>query len=291
MNRSDFERMRVYIRSYVLLLLTTIFTGLYVTRAAAQESDPVAEFMFIGTYHMSNPGRDVHNTKADDVLAAKRQREISEVLKLIERYHPTKVLVEADTASQAKINQNFSESCKGSRPFGNDEIEQLGFRIACDMKLKAVYAVDWNELGPIKDENSVDYRAAVERNHQQKQYDAHLAIGKKEADKQQGILDHGTVLDMLVYLNSQPYLKQNARAYYRIGMFGTPSDPVGASWIQLWFGRNVNIFNNIVRATEKGDRVLVIYGAGHGNYMRQLARDSGIYRVQDSTRWLKPSHK
>lgn len=34
---------------------------------------------------------------------------------------------------------------------------------------------------------------------------------------------------------------------------------------------NLAIFNNIARNTDKGDRVLVIYGAGHGNYLRQLA--------------------
>ncbi len=277
-------------RSCVLLLLLTLLASLCVS-AQEPESAPIAKFLFIGTYHMSNPGRDVHNTKADDVLAAKRQREIAEVVMLIERYHPTKVMIEADTASQAKINQNFLESCKGARPLTGNETEQLGFRIACDMKLNAVYTVDWNELGPIKDEESVDYRAAVERNHQQKQYEAHLAIGKKEAEKQQLILDRGTILNMLTYLNSQPYLKQNARAYFRIGMFGTVSDPIGANWIQLWFGRNVAIFNNIVRATEKGDRVLVIYGAGHGNLLRRLATDSGVYDVQDPARWLKPTRK
>lgn len=271
-------------------MLLPFFASLCVA-AQEPESGPIAKFLFIGAYHMSNPGRDVHNTKADDVLAAKRQREIAEVVKLIERYRPTKVMVEADTASQARINQNFADSCKGSRPLTENETEQLGFRIACDMKLTTVYAVDWNELGPIKDEESVDYRAAVERNHQQKQYEAHLAIGKKEAERQQLILDRGTILNMLTYLNSQSYLKQNARAYFRIGMFGTASDPIGANWIQLWFGRNVAIFNNIVRATEKGDRVLVIYGAGHGNLLRRLATDSGVYRVQDPAMWLKPTRR
>jgi len=64
----------------------------------AQSSEPQADFLFIGSYHMGNPGRDVHNTKADDVLSEKRQREIAEVVRLIERYRPTKVMVEAETA-------------------------------------------------------------------------------------------------------------------------------------------------------------------------------------------------
>lgn len=278
-------------RSKFFVTFLAAVAGVSVATAGAQDRDPKADFLFIGSYHMGNPGRDVHNTKADDVLSEKRQREIAAVVRLIERYRPSKVMVEAGTESQDKINTSFAESCKGSRPLARNETEQLGFRIACDMGLKTVYAVDWNELGPIKDEDSVDYRKAVERHQQQKQYDLHLAIGQAETDKGQQILDRGTVLDMLKHLNSDAYLKQNAMAYYRIGMLGTPSDPIGANWVQLWFGRNLAIFNNIARNTDKGDRVLVIYGAGHGNYLRQLAIDSGIYQVHEPINWLSPPQK
>jgi hypothetical protein len=156
------------------------------------------------------------------------------------------------------------------------------------MGLKTVHAVDWNELGPIKDVDSVDYVAAVERHGQQQQYRQHLALGKAGADTQQRLLDTGTVLEVLRHLNSAAYLERNARAYFRIGMFGTAADPIGANWVQLWFGRNLAIFTNIARNTEAGDRVLVIYGAGHGNYLRRLAADSGIYRVLDPMDWLRP---
>jgi hypothetical protein len=275
-------------RSRFFVTFLAAVVGFSVANADVQDSDPQADFLFIGSYHMSNPGRDVHNTKADDVLSEKRQREIAEVVRLIERYRPTKVMVEAAAASQNEITTRFAESCKGSRPLERNETEQLGFRIACDMGLKTVYAVDWNDLGPIKDEDSVDYRKAVERHQQQKQYAQHMAIGKAESDRGQLLLDRGTVLDMLKYLNSDTFLEHNARAYYRIGMLGTPDDPIGANWVQLWFGRNLAIFNNIARNTDKGDRVLVIYGAGHGNYLRQLAIDSGIYRVHEPINWLSP---
>jgi hypothetical protein len=254
--------------------------------AIAQTSQPFADYLFIGSYHMDNPGRDAHNTAADDVLSQKRQREIDAVVRLIERYRPTKVMVEVNTTRQADISKRFADSCAGSRPFSRSEVEQLGFRIACHMGLETVYAVDWNELGPFKDEDSVDYVKAVERNHQQKQYDEHMAIGKAESERGQQILDHGTVLTMLRHLNSNEWLAQNAKAYYRIGILGTQLDPIGANWVQLWFGRNLTIFNNIARHAGKNDRILVIYGAGHGNYLRQLATDSGIFRVHDPMRWL-----
>jgi len=255
--------------------------------APATEPQPDADFLFIGSFHMNNPGHDVHNTRVDDVLSAKRQREIADVARLIARFRPTKVMVEADVSSQAKLDASFAASCKGDRAFTRNETEQLGFRIACEQKLPGVIAVDWNDLGPIKDEASVDYPAAIERHGQQAQRAQDLAIGKALNDEDQRTLDKGTVGDMLLRLNSPEWLRANARSYFRVGLYGTAEDPAGANWDMLWYGRNLTIFNNIVRRTQPGDRVLVIYGAGHGNWLRQLATDSGKYRVQDTQRWLQ----
>jgi len=256
--------------------------------ADATTTQPDADFLFIGSYHMSNPGLDVANTKADNVLAPKRQAEIMEITKLIERYRPTKVMIEVDTAHQQKIQQEFQASCKGQRPLEGDETEQLGYRIACDSGLSSVQAVDWNDLGPIKDEDSIDYTKAVERHQQQAEYQSFLTGIQAWAASDQIVLDHGSVGDMLRHLNSDDWRQTNARTYYKVAQFGTPDDAIGANWVQLWFGRNLRIFNNIDRATVAGDRVLVIYGAGHGNYINQLAADSGRYRMQDPQRWLKP---
>jgi hypothetical protein len=253
---------------------------------------PAAGFLFLGSYHMANHNRDVHNTRADDVLAAKRQQEIAEVARLIERYRPTKVMVEADPASQAELDAEFAASCKGDRQLGRDEIEQVGYRVACDLGLPGVVGVNWNDLGPISDEASVDYVAAIERHGQQAQRARDMAVGNAQAARDQAVLDHGSIGDMLRHLNSPEWLAANARAYFRIGLYGTADDPTGANWMMLWFGRNQIIFNNIVRHTESGDRVLVVYGAGHGNLLRQLAADSGFYRLEDTERWLhtEPSH-
>ena len=145
--------------------------------AGSNGTPPEADFLFIGSYHMGNPGLDVTNTQADNVLSAKRQAEIVEVARLIERYRPTKVMVEADTTHQQKIQDEYQASCKGKRPMEADETEQLGYRIACDSGLGSVLAVDWNDLGPIKDEASIDYPKAIERHQQQAQYQS-FQIGR-----------------------------------------------------------------------------------------------------------------
>src|SRR5665647_2316095 len=64
--------------------------------AIAQTAPPQrAEVLILGTYHMANPGRDVFNMKADDVLSPKRQAEIGELLEVLKRFKPTKIAIES----------------------------------------------------------------------------------------------------------------------------------------------------------------------------------------------------
>src|SRR3546814_10214024 len=99
----------------------TAIVSLPATQAAepAVEADvpvPDAEFLLLGSYHMNNPGRDVHNTRADDVLSEQRQNEIAEVVRLIERYRPTRIMIEADASAQERVDREFKASCQGDRP-------------------------------------------------------------------------------------------------------------------------------------------------------------------------------
>lgn len=267
-----------------LCVAVALMSGL--AHAQSTDDGPIAEYLLIGSYHMSNPGRDLENMTADDVLGEKRQLEIADVARLLERYRPTKIMVEVDSARQATLQENFAAFCAGQRALSRSESEQLGFRIACARGLDNVYAVDWNGQGPITDKERIDYAAAVETYGQWEEYAAFQATLKAQVEKDQRLLDNGTVAEALRHFNSAPWLNWNATTYYRLGLLGTPEDPVGANWVQSWYGRNLMIFNAIARATNAGDRVLVIYGAGHGNLLRQLAQDSGLYRIHDPARWL-----
>ena len=45
----------------------------FATPAGAQTPSSAAGYLFVGSCHMNNPGRDVHNTQADDVYLPRRQ--------------------------------------------------------------------------------------------------------------------------------------------------------------------------------------------------------------------------
>src|SRR3954453_19340236 len=74
-------------------LLVLLAAVAFSADASAQPTAPV-EVMFLGVYHMGNPGLDVNNAKADDPLSAKRQRELEILAAELPKFRPTRVMVE-----------------------------------------------------------------------------------------------------------------------------------------------------------------------------------------------------
>src|SRR2546428_14163039 len=63
-----------------------------------------AEVLVLGVYHMSNPGHDIFNMQADDVLAPKRQAEIAQVMAVLKRFWPTKIALEREPGAKRLFN-------------------------------------------------------------------------------------------------------------------------------------------------------------------------------------------
>jgi hypothetical protein len=64
--------------------------------------------MLLGVYHFNNPGKDSYNTEVDDYWSDKRQKEIKEVVDLLEEFKPTKILVELSPNEQSKIDSLYN---------------------------------------------------------------------------------------------------------------------------------------------------------------------------------------
>jgi hypothetical protein len=61
---------------------------------------------------MANPGHDIHNMQADDVLSPKQQQEIAQLIEVLKRFHPTKIAIEADVESQ-RVGHDCSDYVLG----------------------------------------------------------------------------------------------------------------------------------------------------------------------------------
>lgn len=73
--------------------------------------------IFLGSYHMANPGLDGFNLEADDVLSPRRQNEIETLVEALANFRPTRVLVERPATSNGAQQWRASRHT-AKRPWG-----------------------------------------------------------------------------------------------------------------------------------------------------------------------------
>jgi hypothetical protein len=235
-----------------------------------------AEVLVLGTYHMANPGHDIFNMKADDVLAPRRQAEIGRLTELLKRFRPTKIAVEADVYGD-RIQKTYADYLAGNHELTRNETEQIGFRLAKELGHKTIYGVDVD--GEFPYQRVVDYAKAAGRT---KELDAIMAGGFGELVKaQDAYLGSHTIPETLLFINSDERAASEVALYYRQVHLGEPGDWAGADLLADWFRRNIRIFANIARlADNPGERVLVVYGAGHLAWLRQNVAGDPTLRLR-----------
>lgn len=224
------------------------------------------EVLVLGTYHMGNPGRDIHNMHADDVLATKRQQEIVQLIEVLKRFHPTKIAIEGDVGSQ-KIAQQYSDYLAGRYTLSRNEIDQIGYRLAKELGHQAIYPVD--EEGDFPWQRVVNYAKA---NGIPDKLDI-INTGWAAMVKEQGeFLESHSVLEMFEFMNSDARTARDMGYYFAVSRLGDPYDYAGPDLLAAWYQRNIRIYHNIVKLIDSpNDRILVIYGAGHLGWLRQDA--------------------
>lgn len=239
--------------------------ALAMTTAAARAAEPVS-VMIVGTYHMSNPGHDIHNLKADDVLAPSRQQELVSVAAALARFKPTQIDVEWSSDIAA---QRYRSYLGGTLAPSRNEVVQLGFRLAKETGLSTVHGIDVDGDFP--------YEAvqAFARAHGE---DAVLADAnggtQKLIDKLADVLAHGTVAQALRFINDPARIATDNSFYRNMLKVGSGTQQPGADLLTAWYRRNFYICANLTQLAKPGDRVVVFYGFGHAFLLRQCVAES-----------------
>lgn len=255
-----------------------------------ERPEPVAEVMILGTYHFSNPGRDMYNAEADDMLSPRRQAEIAELLDALAAFEPTIVAVEADP--DGPVNDRYAAWRAGEAELTANERQQIGFRLADRMGLDELALID------VEHEFLAREDLILMLGEQGGQADPHLA-GIAAATE---ALGHGftaelearqtvhSVGEVLAWMNSDVTLDANSDFYlaYRIRRWGAGGSSGGVHTVANWYTRNLLIFENLLKQVEgrEGERVLVVYGQGHAPILRHLVEASPLLTFVDPLDYL-----
>jgi hypothetical protein len=258
---------------------TGVIFGLLVAGTA-----PATEVMILGTYHMANPGHDIHNLKADDVLVDKRQRELADVASGLAKFKPTKVVVEqpVENGAPAKLPR-YHDYLDGKMADSRNEVVQVGFRLAKQLKLAEVWGIDVDGDFPFE---------GVQKFAE----DGHPQLAKRLADlgadveralkRLEEILKSGTVSLGLRYLNDPKRITDDNAFYSTLLLYGAGNDQPGATLLTAWEGRNNQICARLMQLAQADDRIVVLYGSGHAFLLRRCVQDMPGFKLVEPNDYL-----
>lgn len=240
--------------------------------------------MVLGSAHLANPGRDYVNLQVDDVLVPKRQQEIAEMVRRLARFRPTKIALEVPREEDPHLNEEYRRYVHGQLDLSRGEGHQIGFRLARALGHEVVYAVDsFSESPSAPDTDFMSFASAHGQDHLLAEA---LQAGQESVARMQQILARGSLIDLYAYMNSADNLLASHRVYFTLARIGAGERYPGANWVQEWYGRNLRIWVNLARLTEPGDRIFVLFGAGHTWLLRQFAQESGLHELEDPLSYL-----
>ena len=227
-----------------------------------------AHVLVLGSFHMANPGHDIFNLKVDDVLTEKRQKEIAETVAMLKKFRPTKIAIESDPGG--KRPQLYQDYLDGKYTLTRNEIDQLGFRLAKELGHKQIYPIDVDGDFPFD-----KVQEFAKKNGKQQALDEWMAMIPKLLDRESEILKNGTITDMLLFMNREQQVREDQEAYMDFAQFAGGKEYPGPDLLAEWYKRNARIFANLRGIiSSPGERVLVIYGAGHLYWLQRDVLDS-----------------
>ncbi len=237
--------------------------------------DPCAnkpQVLILGTYHMANPGRDIYNMQVDDVRSPQRQQELAQLTDVLAKFAPTKIAIEADPDSE-RVPAAFKDYLAGKHELTQNEIQQVGFRLARQLGHAQLYPIDVD--GDFPFQRVIDYAKATDRSAD---LDKIMASTGQIVAAQSDYLKSHTVLQTLLYMNSPEHIASDLDFYLRLAPYGESGDYAGPDLLTSWYGRNIRIYSNLVKLIQKPtDRILVLYGAGHLGWLQSDVRmDSNL---------------
>lgn len=246
-----------------------------------------AQIMILGSYHFSNGGEHLINAKVTDVMSDEKQLEIIEVIDKLSKFKPTKIAVEARATLSKELNELYLGYCsnngeiKSSTIAHRSEIVQLGFRLAKKFNHPRIYPVDFPlflPFEPLDDYIKKDLPELCGKINQE------IIKDERESEVLQ---KNNTVSEILKYYNNENRIEmEHSNLYLNLNQVGAGDKYYGADFLTAWYERNIKIFANLQAISEPGDRILVIYGAGHCKILKDFVSSYEEMELVDVLKYL-----
>lgn len=234
------------------------------------------QVMIVADYHMAG-GHDLHNLVVDDINAPKRQGEVEAVADALAAFKPTAVAVEWSGDTQ----ERYAKYLAGTYGELHNEVVHLGFRLAHKINLASVAGIDVDGDFPYEPVETYA-KAHGQSIWLDKESDSTEAMVQQES----AILAHGTVGDLLRFLNTPANIVRSNDFYGDMLHVGGGTEQPGAELLTAWYHRNALICANLVQLARPGDRIVVFYGSGHATLLRLCVSQMPGFELVEANDYL-----
>ena len=273
----------------MLKILAALAALVLPATAIAQTPPPEpVEVMVLGTYHFGNPGQDLHNARVDPVTTPEKQAQLEAVADGLARFRPTAIAVERVAPDQTTLlDHRYPAFTPADLLTNPDERTQIAYRLAHRVGLTRVYAIDEQDReGQPSYFPFGDVQRWAEANGGGDRLGAmHGEVAAMIADLERRQSTE-TVGQLLMAFNAPDRVAADQSFYARLMMFGAGDDQPGAFLNARWYARNAQIFARLLQVARPGDRIVVIYGAGHNYWLRQMVGTTPGFRLVEPTDYL-----
>jgi hypothetical protein len=241
--------------------------------------------MLVGTLHFAYQNLDLHKTEKKNqrnILSQQSQTELQAVLDVLRAYKPTRICLESkDQQWLDSCYRVFDDNTLKTQP---NERVQIGFRLAKELRLAKVYAVDagelindWNNADSVLLEKILGSDSVANKRHA----DSLGRIYAKYYTYTDSICANVPLLDAFMFINEPRNLQLNHGAYLS-GYFNTLSH-YGPDFLSTWWvNRNLRIFNKVLLTKPMAeDRVMLLFGFGHVPLLKQCFESSPEFTYVD----------
>lgn len=243
--------------------------------------------MVVGTLHFPK-----------DILESDNQENISKLITVLSTFNPTKIVVEWEPSEQVQTNTEYQSFLAATFDISDkeNEVYQLGFRLARHMKHDSIYLFDdqtefngsLREFYTEKEGFSFDAFSSYAKNNDSGFYDKYEKTLIETFDQNQKTFKSYNLYDRIALMNSPAAQKINA---HRMHMYeirvGIQKNWVGPDWLGRWYQRNVRMTSNVLKMNNTGDRILIIVGDNHKWTLDRLFENTPDFEVVSSWDLLK----
>jgi hypothetical protein len=246
--------------------------------AQSQSDVPPVSVMIVGGFHMSNPGRDMHNVVVGDVLAPAPQAELARIADALNAFHPTAVMGEWEAGV---ASERYAQFLAGTLPPSRNEVVQLGFRLARRAGLPRFYGIDTEGDFPFEPVQSF-----AQAHGQMGLIESAGARTEERVKRLSAMLESRGIAATLRYMNDPEQIRGDHDFYRQMLRVGQGSQQPGAELLTAWYRRNFLICTNLIQNSHPGDRIVVFYGAGHSFLLRQCVAETPGFRLVEPNGYL-----